>query len=229
MSDNTFRLRLPEQRDYPLGRHVEHDARSLQFPAPTADVLRTVLHRRQCRIYNQWYLGACTGMATSGALMTSPLWDMRKVWLYEPAAIHFYMLATQLDGFDGVYPPTDTGSSGLAAAQAAQKLGYISGYAHAFGLDHALGAAVLQPVITGVDWYDSFDKPDSSGYVYVSRHAQVRGGHEFVVQGIDTERKLIRCANSWGLDWGDHGFFNMSWETWDFLLHNYGDVTTFVH
>jgi Papain family cysteine protease. len=110
--------------------------------------------------------------------------------------------------------------------KAAKELGYITGYRHAFGLQHALEALVLAPVITGVAWYEGFDEPDANGAVTIS--GSVRGGHEFEVVGIDVDARTVRACNSWGADWGDHGYFQFSWDTWDRLLHERGDVTTAI-
>jgi hypothetical protein len=141
-----------------------------------------------------------------------------------PDAQRLYDVATYLDGIKGHYPPSDTGTSGLAVMKAACALGYATSYSHAFGLAHALQALVLTPVITGVNWYDSFDKPDHNGTVTIGGH--VRGGHEFEVVGLDVERQMVRACNSWGSSWGDRGYFQFSFDTWDRLLDQRGDVIT---
>jgi Cysteine protease len=38
------------------------------------------------------------------------------------------------------------------------------------------------------------------------------GGHEVVILGYDDKKRLYTVANSWGSDWGDHGFFYMPYE-----------------
>jgi hypothetical protein len=82
----------------------------------------------------------------AGALMTEPLWRKGRK-LDEVQARILYGMATKLDGLPGTFPPDDTGSSGLGVAKAAKALGYISAYHHAFGLEHALAALTLGPVI----------------------------------------------------------------------------------
>ncbi|NED51184.1 hypothetical protein G3I24_09730, partial [Micromonospora aurantiaca] len=64
----------------------------------------------------------------------------------EDQARALYSAATRLDEFDGEWPPTDTGSSGLGVAKACKRAGLISGYRHAFGLNAALTALAEQPV-----------------------------------------------------------------------------------
>lgn len=210
---------------HPLGRHVEHDPRSREFVATLAPAPRTVEHHRHCPPFDQGQLGSCTGNAIAGLLMTDPVRHVS--WHFtERMAVDLYERATRLDSIPGQYPPDDTGSSGLAAAKAAKSRGYISGYAHAFGLDQALAALTLQPVIIGVNWYDSFDQPSPPGLVTITPGAQVRGGHEFELVGLDVAGKTVHACNSWGTGWGNNGFFHLSWSDLDRLLHEQGDVTT---
>jgi len=71
------------------------------------------------------------------------------------------------------------------------------------GIQHALQALVVRPVITGVNWYSSFDNPDpQTGMVAIAADATVRGGHEIVADGIDADKKLVWFWNSWGTQYG---------------------------
>jgi hypothetical protein len=206
-----------------LGRHVDHDERSKGFPAPRGTV-QSVLHKRHTHPFDQGQLGSCTGNAMAGDLDTDPLF-VKGRYLYESKALALYKLATKIDPFPGTYPPEDTGSDGLSVMKAAQQLGYIKSYAHAFGLQHALEALALSSVITGCNWYDSMDSPSSSGLVTISPGASVRGGHEWEVLGVDATNQTVRCVNSWGTGWGDAGYFVLRWSDWDRLLNEQGDVT----
>lgn len=207
------------------GRHVEHDPASWNYKAAEAKQLRSVIHDRRCPPFNQGNLGSCTGNAMAGLLMTDPFWHPGLA-LTEADAVSIYKLGTVKDEFDGAYPPHDTGSSGLGVARAAKSLGYITSYRHAFGIDAALRALVLRPVITGVPWYSSFDHPGPGGLVELG--GTIRGGHEFVVVQIDVEDETVGAWNSWGPQWGDRGMFKFSFDTWDQLLRQQGDVMT-VH
>jgi hypothetical protein len=206
-----------------LGRHVAHDPRSRAYPAArSAAPLRPVLWRRHGGALNQHSLGSCTGNAAAGCVNTEPFYRPRHL-LHEDDAVSLYAKATLLDGFDGAYPPLDTGSTGLAVAKACVDAKLAGGYSHAFGIDHALAALQLAPVITGVDWYESFDTPNADGLVTIA--GQVRGGHEFEVSGYDPASGLVAAWNSWGTRWARRGMFFMAAATWAQLLAAQGDVT----
>src|SRR5580765_8579725 len=121
------RKRIHEPRR--LGRHVEHDPRSFAYKAETA-AIKSVTHRHYGPVFDQGYLGSCTGNAMAQRLMAVPFHHTLKRALTEQDAIDLYSVATVLDGYPGEYPPDDTGSSGLAVMKAAKKAGLISGYSH---------------------------------------------------------------------------------------------------
>jgi len=204
-----------------LGRHIEHDERSRNYPVAQASEIHSVRHHHHGSVLDQGAIGSCTGNALIQCLMTSPEWS-RALPYTESDAVAVYGLATRLDGIPGEYPAQDTGSSGLAACKAAKKMGLIRSYSHAFGISQTLGALVLGPVMVGVNWYEGFDDPDTRGHVSIS--GNVRGGHEFTLVGIDNAREEIIALNSWGKGWGHNGFFRFSFADLDRLLSEQGDA-----
>lgn len=238
-----YRVRIPEIviEGKRLGRHVNHDPRSKRYPyaVRSADFagLNSVKHNRFIPVLNQGDLGSCTANAGEGAAGTAPLFDAIPVNNpYRPLtaasgadydenqAVRLYSRATEIDDFLGSYPPDDTGSDGLSVAKAMKESGLISGYQHAFDLPTALAALQSGPVLLGCYWYDSFDTPDSSGLIEITRDASIRGGHEVVLDELDTERDLVWFTNSWGSAWGVRGRACMSWETLQKLLEQDGDI-----
>lgn len=209
---------------YALGRHLEpdHDPRSRAFPAATA-ALRTVLHPHAGIVLNQGRIGSCTGNAGAQALNCDPLRPAGRRLLDEHDAVALYSWATSHDPFPGHYPPDDTGSTGLAVAKAARRLGLVSGYSHAFGLQHALEALVLAPVIVGIPWRQQMFSPTADGWLVVA--GDVAGGHEVCLRGLDVERQAVRILNSWGEGWGDGGEAWMRWADLGQLLGQGGDAT----
>ena len=205
-----------------LGRHVEHDPRSREFTAKRAPKIVSVKHQATGLPLDQGEIGSCTANALCGALDSAPDFT-GSTTLTEHDAVQLYELETKMEGEP--YPPNDPGGSGLMVCKAAKQLGLITSYRHAFGVEHALQALVLRPVITGIRWFTSFDAPDASGLVQIASGATVRGGHEVVADEIDAENKLVWFWNSWGTKYAQGGRFCMSWDTWSTLLEEQGDVT----
>lgn len=211
-----------------LGRHVNHDVRSLGFlfAAEPREVV-PVAWTRQIPTLDQGSLGSCTGNALTGAVGTYPLFPALPAShpaLDENEAVSLYSLATQLDPYAGQYPPTDTGSDGVSVCKAGVRKGLISGYTHCTDLASMQQALQRGPVIVGVNWYSSFDTPDSSGLVSISSGAYVRGGHEFEVYA-DNANGTFYAWNSWGNSYGVGGKFHFSYDTMSRLFSEQGDCT----
>jgi hypothetical protein len=214
-----------------LGRHIEHDemSRNYAVEADRGVQYKSVLHRRYGGVLDQGQLGSCTGNACAGVINTLPVHVAGAHTLKETDAVALYELATALDNIPGSYPPDDTGSSGLAVAKAAQQKGYITSYNHAFSLDAALQALQLGPVITGINWYEGFDQPDTTKHGLVEISGQIRGGHEIEILGFELMSSLMDslliAENSWGNSWGVKGRFCFTVATWRTLLDQQGDCT----
>jgi hypothetical protein len=223
-----------------LGRHVRHDPRSLQYLYPAAEIsgLRSIRHERQIGVLDQGHVGSCTGNAAEGCVGTAPfLAAIPRDFLVRPTgdpvkdeqqALALYATATTLDNAPGSYPPDDTGSDGLSVAKAALRAGLISGYRHCTSLEAALSALADLPVIAGINWYDSFDRPDADGLLSIAPGAQVRGGHEICLDELDVERQRIGFTNSWGTAWNLDGRGYFGWADFARLLSEEGDVTVFT-
>jgi hypothetical protein len=206
-----------------LGRHVVHDPRSRAYPAAMATRIHDVMWKYHGQVLDQGDIGSCTGNSAVECLMTGPYFDHLQRVFTEKDALDVYEKATHLDRVPGIYPPTDSGSSGLGVMKACKFFGYITSYHHAFGATQALKALMLGPVITGTAWTEDMFKPDADNFVHPT--GEVAGGHEYTVLGYDTAKDAIRCLNHWTPEWGDGGYFWMHRLDWEQLLHDQGDVT----
>lgn len=216
-----------------LGRHVNHDSRSLAYRVtPGAQPTAPILWQRNIPILDQGNLGSCTGNAETGALGSGPIYaaliaagtlTTKKITLDETFAVELYSAATEVDSYAGTYPPTDTGSDGLSVSKAAQSKGLISGYVHATSVDACKTAIMTGPFIVGSNWYTGMDDPDSTGLVTAT--GTVRGGHEYLCRGYDPSTDLWDLDNSWGTGYGVLGTFRYSSPTLAKLLAESGDAT----
>lgn len=215
-----------------LGRHVNHDPRSLQYLHEDGTPV-TVRWNRVTPVLDQGSTSSCTGNACAGALGTDP--DHADLiaeltpppTLDEAEAQSLYSAAEVIDG-DGPFPPQDNGSSGLSVAKAAKAAGLCSGYLHATSIAQAHTAIQAGPIMVGTNWYTSFDTPDANGLVVIAPGATVRGGHEYEGLGYDVATDLWEWVNSWGENFGIGGHFFMSTATLTRLLSEQGDVTSLV-
>ncbi|MBC9729245.1 hypothetical protein [Streptomyces sp. TRM68367] len=219
---------------YRLGRHVEHDARSLRFAHGVlpSSAIQPVQWTRRVPVFDQGDTGSCTGQAAAGLLgtdsavrqgLTSVQTTQGVREVNEGLAMALYGLATTLDSIPGTYPPDDTGSSSLAAAKALQQLGLATGYTHGFGVGALKSALQDGPVMLGVLWLNSMFQPSADGTVTVDPSSPVAGGHELIVAGWDGGQ--FRLDNSWGAAWGDGGSGYITEADMAWLLNQQGDVT----
>jgi hypothetical protein len=232
--DQVHRVRIEQAQvpGKPLGRHIKHDEQSKKYPYPLPpDFDRKNLKKVEWKragppyIFNQESdTMCCSGNALAGLLNTEPFSETMEKIIEERHAIAFYTHATEIDDLVGTYPLVDSGSYSLDVCKIAKKLGFISGYQHAFNMDQALAALQVGPVLTGTYWYDSFYEPDENFEIQIKGEKPI-GGHVFLVRGYDPETNLVKADNSWGYDWGDRGSFYMTVETWQTLLDQEGDVT----
>lgn len=209
------------------GRHPQFDELSRDYGVAIRDGAKpkSVLWQRLSPILNQGNLGSCTGNAMAGWLGCAPhCATVADAARYDEAlAVKLYSAATRIDAFTGIYPPEDSGSSGLAVAKAAKRAGLISGYSWAFttrGLLHALQSG---PVIVGTAFLEEMERPGQDGAVIVA--GAMMGGHEYLVRGYDAERGHLICDNSWGSSWGIMGSFRLPLDGWEVLRKMQADVT----
>lgn len=214
---------MTEVERHPLGRLIQHDPRSRQFPARAAAKFRPVLWRKHGPVLDQGSLGSCTGHAAAHAMNSEPYRTKLRPsrLLSSKDAVSIYSDATIIDPFPGNYPPEDTGSSGLAVAKVLRNRGLIEGYSHAFSPEQARGALQFGPVLFGTWWHRSMFTPDAKGYVHPDGNKE--GGHEILIIGDDGHRMIL--LNNWGPRWGKAGRFYLTHQDFAELMLDQGDVT----
>jgi hypothetical protein len=213
--------------DVRLARLRQFDERSRNFP------VRDLVKSKQPRSFtwgcsqhlDQGSEGACVGFSFAHELIAKP--SPVKGITAQFAIEKIYWEAQKSDPWDGgSYPgakPKYEGTSVLEGVKAVQKLGYITEYRWAFGLDD-LVMAVSQcgPAILGINWYDGMFDPHSCGYLHVG--GELAGGHAILCRGVNVKGRYFLLHNSWGPNWGVKGDARISWEDIERLLHEGGEA-----
>lgn len=98
----------------------------------------------------------------------------------------------------GQWPPTDTGSSGLAASKAAQAMGLGGEYRHVFGgADEVVQLIQSGKVVNvGTWWLADMFTPNAAGII-TTTGARV-GGHQYIARGYEVKRDLVLIRCWWG-------------------------------
>lgn len=217
--------RIPST-DPRLGRGVHHDDDSRRFAvAPGTVPTRKFRHR----IYSPTPLpaqkiGNCTGVDQVVKRNSAPEHRRGERILTMDDAVKVYSRATQLDPWEGAYPPEDTGSNGLSACKAAKELGLISRYEWVFGgRDTLLAALARRPVGIGSLWFNDMFEPDPDSLL-VTPTGGVAGGHEWTLVGWDPKFKAFEGFCWWGRTFGRNGLFRISEQHLQDLRDQDGDA-----
>lgn len=204
MSTPELRVERVDPVDPRLGRQLVHDPRSRAFALPMRAIDRSLWRDRRIRLYDplpnpNQMIGNCTGC--SKMMQFNAVGNrVTGVVLKMPKATKVYSLATTLDPWEGSWEPDDTGSSGLAAAKAAQLLGLGGEYRWLFGGADEVVQAVMEghAVSVGAWWYEP---------MFTNRYADGRpltvsgdraGGHQWTAHGYWKARDYVLGRCWWG-------------------------------
>lgn len=214
-------------KDVRLARVVQFDKRSKKFP------IRSVIENKTPRSYtwscakhlDQGTEGACVGFSLAHELIARP--SVVNGITTKFAQEKIYWEAQKADPWvGGSYPgarPKYDGTSVLAGIQTIQKLGYVTEYRWAFGLDDLILAVGRKgPAVLGVNWYEDMFDVALDGYIKVG--GDISGGHAILCKGVNIKGEYFTLHNSWGTSWGVNGDARISFDDMDILLSDNGEA-----
>lgn len=200
------------------------------------------LHDKCRPIWNQGQLGCCTGEAAGAAWAFCLAVQIGFQHAFDPSAMFIYYCERTLEGTiqsdagamirtsvkalaqygacaESLWPLRPslfaTKPNNVAFAQAVKHKA-LQYYRVSQDLDHARGClAEGFPVIAGISVYQSFesDAVARTGLVPIPHKGErLLGGHAILLVGYDDARRLFLCRNSWGMKWGDAGYFYLPYE-----------------
>lgn len=213
--------------DRRLGRLRRFDERSRDFPI---DKRRRASYKHRSYTwrchedFDQGNQGACVGFSIAHELAAYP--SEVKGLNYDFITKQIYWEAQKIDPWaGGSYPGTHPhyeGTSVLAGAKIAVRLGYADEYRWAFSTDEAMyGLGHHGPAIIGIDWLSGMMTPNAEGFI--SATGSNYGGHAILVNSINMREGYVVLKNSWGTSWGIEGSCKLTLEDFDKLLNNYGE------
>ncbi len=219
---------LPDQRDF-----------SYSAPAPFQKNLPPLVDLApQCPpVYDQGQLGSCTANAIAGAIEFDQ--RKQKKPEFTPSRLFIYYNERVIEGTadsdagaqirDGIKSVAGQGAchenlwpyQENQFAQQPPKSCYTDALAHKTVLYQRLIQTLSTmkgclasgyPFVFGFTVYDSFesDQTAASGVVPMPQADEsVIGGHAVVAVGYDDKASQFIVRNSWGIDWGQKGYFRM--------------------
>jgi papain like protease len=224
----------PPQQDQPglrkhFGRLKLFDERSIPFSirGNRLSFWRSLAARVRTEVHHHvWWMGNQGATSQCGGYSLIHAWEAGKGHargagyplhgyvrpIMKPSTI--YARAQQLDPWPGseTEEPKYEGTSGTAAAKAAQEFGLITGYDWEFNdIEVCERAIFTAPLIFGIDWkagmmLDGQSRSHWSAAI-IKAEGETIGGHLIACVGYDKKRKgaEFELLNSWGRDWGFDG------------------------
>ena len=91
-------------------------------------------------------------------------------------------------------------------------------YARLDEVSEVMGVVDLEecPVLCAIPIYGSFESDTAARSGIIpnpdTKNEKLLGWHDVLCVGYDVEKQTLKFLNSWGPDWGDHGFFYLKFD-----------------
>jgi len=160
----------------------------------------------------------CVGYSWAHWLEDGPIMQSGVAPIIKPSVI--YENAQKLDEWPG---ENYDGTSVRGGVKYLQKMGKVKNYYWGYNLQTLINTVLnVGPVVVGTNWYTSMFYPNKRGIIKIG--GRLAGGHAYVINGVDTRKKLFRLKNSWGRKWGQYGSAYISFNDMARLIREYGEI-----
>lgn len=171
---------------------------------------------------DQGHTPQCVAYSWTHWLAAGPITQKgRRAGGYPPFDTNYlYQEAQKVDEWPG---ESYDGTSVRAGAKVLKTNGFINGYSWAWDLNTTVNALLtVGPVVVGTWWLYNMFFPNSDGKITAT--GAKMGGHAYLLDGINVEKRIIRIKNSWGREWGKNGFAYISFEDMESLILDNGEA-----
>lgn len=167
---------------------------------------------------NQGRTPQCVGYSWAHWLEDGPVPQSGIAPIIHPSLI--YKEAQKLDQWPG---ENYDGTSIRGGVKYLQKQDKVQNYYWGYNLQTLINTVLnIGPVVVGTNWYQGMFFPDKNGVIKVS--GKLAGGHAYVINGIDINKKQFRLKNSWGRTWGKYGSAYISFTDMERLIRENGEI-----
>jgi len=210
-----------------LGRIIKIDERDNKY------LIKSLLPKKTPNIkYKYWWTNGwwgnqgntpqCVAYSWTHWLAAGPITQKssRKGGKFPIDPNYLYNEAQKIDAWVG---EDYDGTSVRAGAKILKLNGFINSYSWAWDIDTLISTLLTTgPVVVGTWWYNDMFYPNKKGIIKVNGNKL--GGHAYLLDGINTDKQLIRIKNSWGREWGHNGFAYISFDDMNTLIQEQGEI-----
>lgn len=208
-----------------FGRLFASDPRDQNFLIANSPLYSTSELRVRYWEDNQWWgdqgqTSECVAYAWIHWLEDGPVYQANAPHpILQPNPL--YKEAQRIDEWPG---ENYNGTSVRAAAKILQNRGFIRNYFWTTDVN-VLANTILNtgPVVAGTWWTTGMMKPNRTTGL-ITATGKLLGGHAYVINGVDMNRRLFRIKNSWGRGWGFQGSAVISFNDMSRLMRMQGEI-----
>lgn len=160
----------------------------------------------------------CVGYSWAHWLEDGPVEQFGIAPVIEPKLI--YENAQKLDEWVG---ENYDGTSVRGGVKYLQKMGKVKNYYWGYNLQTLIDTVInVGPVVVGTNWYEKMFEPNKNGLIKIG--GNIAGGHAYVINGVDLNKKIFRIKNSWGKKWGYFGSAFITFNDMSRLIKEDGEI-----